>query len=323
MSLALEPSKMTFIRDLQSLQSFNQRSVVTIGSFDGVHLGHQAILNQVKAVAAELGLPSVVMTFEPQPQEFFSGERAPARLMRLREKVDALFEFGVDQVLCLQFNRELRNLTAAEFVRSVLVDGLGTRHLIVGDDFRFGCDRSGDFKMLSEMGETYDFAVQDTETLEVDGQRVSSTLVRQILEQGNFERASQLLGKPFTITGRVVYGQQLGRELGFPTANVQLNRYSAPLSGVYAVLVNIDGAVYQGAANVGLRPTVGDLLKPILEVHLLDFEADLYGRRIEVKFVTKIRDEEKFTSLGKLIESIQRDVKQIRAWFAGDSENII
>ena len=273
MSLALEPSKMTFIRDLQSLQSFNQRSVVTIGSFDGVHLGHQAILNQVKAVAAELGLPSVVMTFEPQPQEFFSGERAPARLMRLREKVDALFEFGVDQVLCLQFNRELRNLTAAEFVRSVLVDGLGTRHLIVGDDFRFGCDRSGDFKMLSEMGETYDFAVQDTETLEVDGQRVSSTLVRQILEQGNFERASQLLGKPFTITGRVVYGQQLGRELGFPTANVQLNRYSAPLSGVYAVLVNIDGAVYQGAANVGLRPTVGDLLKPILEVHLLDFEA--------------------------------------------------
>ena len=323
MSLALEPSKMTFIRDLQSLQSFNQRSVVTIGSFDGVHLGHQAILNQVKAVAAELGLPSVVMTFEPQPQEFFSGERAPARLMRLREKVDALFEFGVDQVLCLQFNRELRNLTAAEFVRSVLVDGLGTRHLIVGDDFRFGCDRCGDFKMLAEMGETYDFAVQDTETLEVDGQRVSSTLVRQILEQGNFERASQLLGKPFTITGRVVYGQQLGRELGFPTANVQLNRYSAPLSGVYAVLVNIDGAVYQGAANVGLRPTVGDLLKPILEVHLLDFEADLYGRRIEVEFVTKIRDEEKFTSLDKLIESIQRDVKQIRAWFAGDSENII
>ena len=151
--------------------------------------------------------------------------------------------------------------------------------MIVGDDFRFGCDRSGDFKMLSEMGETYDFAVQDTETLEVDGQRVSSTLVRQILEQGNFERASQLLGKPFTITGRVVYGQQLGRELGFPTANVQLNRYSAPLSGVYAVLVNIDGAVYQGAANVGLRPTVGDLLKPILEVHLLDFEADLYGQK--------------------------------------------
>ena len=322
MPLALEPSKMTFIRDLQSLQSFNQRSVVTIGSFDGVHLGHQTILNQVKASALDLGLPSVVMTFEPQPQEFFSGERAPARLMRLREKVDALLEFGVDQVLCLQFNRALRNLTASEFVRSVLVNGLGTQHLIVGDDFRFGCDRSGDFKMLSEMGATCDFTVQDTATLEIDGERVSSTLVRQNLEQGNFDRASQLLGKPFSITGRVVYGQQLGRELGFPTANVQLNRYSAPLSGVYAVLVDIDGTVYRGAANVGVRPTVGDLLKPILEVHLLDFKGDLYGRRIEVEFVTKIRNEEKFISLDKLIESIQRDVKQIRAWFSGNRENI-
>ena len=322
MPLALEPSKMTFIRDLQSLQSFNQRSVVTIGSFDGVHLGHQTILNQVKASALDLGLPSVVMTFEPQPQEFFSGERAPARLMRLREKVDALLEFGVDQVVCLQFNRALRNLTASEFVRSVLVNGLGTQHLIVGDDFRFGCDRSGDFKMLSEMGATCDFTVQDTATLEIDGERVSSTLVRQNLEQGNFDRASQLLGKPFSITGRVVYGQQLGRELGFPTANVQLNRYSAPLSGVYAVLVDIDGTVYLGAANVGVRPTVGDLLKPILEVHLLDFKGDLYGRRIEVEFVTKIRNEEKFISLDKLIESIQRDVKQIRAWFSGNSENI-
>ena len=321
MSLALEPSKLTFIRDLQTLQSFNQRSVVTIGSFDGVHLGHQAILNQVKSVAAQLGLPSVVMTFEPQPQEFFSGERAPARLMRLREKVDALLAFGLDQVLCLQFNRELRNLTAAEFVQSVLVDGLGTKRLIVGDDFRFGCDRSGDFNMLSEMGETCDFSVQDTETLEVDGERVSSTLVRQILQLGDFGRASRCLGKPFTITGRVVYGQQLGRELGFPTANVQLNRYSAPLSGVYAVLVDIDGSLYQGAANVGVRPTVGDLLKPILEVHLLDFKGDLYGRRIKVEFVAKIRDEEKFTSLDRLVESIQRDVKQIRAWFAGNTEN--
>jgi riboflavin kinase/FMN adenylyltransferase len=261
------------------------------------------------------------MTFEPQPQEFFSGERAPARLMRLREKVDALLAFGLDQVLCLQFNRELRNLTAAEFVQSVLVDGLGTKRLIVGDDFRFGCDRSGDFNMLSEMGETCDFSVQDTETLEVDGERVSSTLVRQILQLGDFGRASRLLGKPFTITGRVVYGQQLGRELGFPTANVQLNRYSAPLSGVYAVLVDIDGSLYQGAANVGVRPTVGDLLKPILEVHLLDFKGDLYGRRIKVEFVAKIRDEEKFTSLDRLVESIQRDVKQIRAWFAGNTEN--
>ena len=322
MTLALEPSKMTFIRDLQSLQSFDKRSVVTIGSFDGVHLGHQAILKQVKDRAAELGLPAVAMTFEPQPQEFFSGEKAPARLMRLRDKVEALLEFGLDHVLCLHFNTALSKLTANEFVKLVLVDGLGTEHLIVGDDFRFGCDRSGDFKMLSEMGAVFGFAVQDTETLEVEGERVSSTLLRQVLRQADFDRASQLLGRPFSIKGRVVYGQQLGRELGFPTANVQLNRYSAPLSGVYAVLVEIDGRTYQGAANVGVRPTVGDLVKPVLEVHLLDFTSDLYGTRIDVVFVTKIRDEEKFTTLDKLVESIQRDVQQIRAWFAGSQESI-
>lgn len=322
MTLALEPSKMTFIRDLQSLQSFDKRSVVTIGSFDGVHLGHQAILKQVKDRAAELGLPAVAMTFEPQPQESFSGEKAPARLMRLRDKVEALLEFGLDHVLCLHFNTALSKLTANEFVKLVLVDGLGTEHLIVGDDFRFGCDRSGDFKMLSEMGAVFGFAVQDTETLEVEGERVSSTLLRQVLRQADFDRASQLLGRPFSIKGRVVYGQQLGRELGFPTANVQLNRYSAPLSGVYAVLVEIDGRTYQGAANVGVRPTVGDLVKPVLEVHLLDFTSDLYGTRIDVVFVTKIRDEEKFTTLDKLVESIQRDVQQIRAWFAGSQESI-
>lgn len=320
--MAVKPSKLTFVRDVRNFRSFDQRSVVTIGSFDGVHLGHQAILTQVKERAAHLGLPSVAMTFEPQPQEFFSAEKAPARLMRLRDKVDALLAFGLDHVLCLQFNSALSRLTASDFIRLVLVDGLGTQHLIVGDDFRFGCDRRGDFKMLCEQGQMQDFAVQDTETLEVDGQRVSSTLVRQILQQSDFDRASQLLGRPFTIKGRVIYGQQLGRELGFPTANVQLNRYSAPLSGVFAVLVRVGTEVYQGAANVGVRPTVGDLVKPILEVHLLEFDADLYGKRIEVEFVAKIRNEEKFSTLDKLVEGIQRDVKQIKAWFAGANQTI-
>ena len=320
--MAVKPSKLTFVRDVSNFRSFDQRSVVTIGSFDGVHLGHQAILTQVKERAAQLGLPSVAMTFEPQPQEFFSAEKAPARLMRLRDKVDALLAFGLDHVLCLQFNSALSRLTASDFIRLVLVDGLGTQYLIVGDDFRFGCDRRGDFKMLCEQGQMQDFAVQDTETLEVDGQRVSSTLVRQILQQSDFDRASQLLGRPFTIKGRVIYGQQLGRELGFPTANVQLNRYSAPLSGVFAVLVRVGTEVYQGAANVGVRPTVGDLVKPILEVHLLEFDADLYGKRIEVEFVAKIRNEEKFSTLDKLVEGIQRDVKQIKAWFAGANQTI-
>jgi riboflavin kinase/FMN adenylyltransferase len=317
MTLATDQGKATFIRGLHNLQSYNQRSVVTIGSFDGVHLGHQAILQQVTATAAMLGLPSVVMTFEPQPQEYFSGEKAPARLMRLREKIDALLEFGIDRVVCLQFNRVLRTLTSSEFIDQVLVDGLSIKHLIVGDDFRFGCDRSGDFKMLVEFGKSCDFDVQDTKTLEIDNERVSSTRVREFLQQADFGRASQLLGRPFSIKGRVVYGQQVGRKLGFPTANVQLNRYAAPLTGVYAVLVDIDGVRYQGAANVGVRPTVGDLVKPILEVHLLDFSGDLYGQRIEVEFMHKIRDETKFTTLDKLVETIRQDVKQIRAWFAG------
>lgn len=317
MTLAAKPSKMTFIRGLQSFKSCGQRSVVTIGSFDGVHLGHQAIIAQVKAKSAALGLPSIVMTFEPQPMEFFSSEKAPARLMRLREKVDALLELGVDSVVCLQFNRTLSNLTASEFVEQVLCDGLAAKHLIVGDDFRFGCDRSGDFNMLSLMGQTHDFSVQDTETLEVQGQRVSSTLVREFLQMGDFGRASKLLGRPFSIKGLVVYGQQLGRELGFPTANVNLNRYSAPLSGVYAVRVDVGGTEYMGAANVGVRPTVGDLVKPILEVHLLDFQGDLYGQRIDVRFEHKIRDEQKFVNMDKLIETIKQDIKQIRTWFSG------
>ena len=315
--LAAEQGKVTFIRGLHNLQPHNQRSVVTIGSFDGVHLGHQAILQQVKTTAARLGLPAVVMTFEPQPQEYFSGEKAPARLMRLREKIDALLEFGIDHIVCLQFNRVLRNLSASEFIDQVLVDGLAIRHLIVGDDVRLGRDRSGDFKMLAEFGMRGDIEVQDTKTLEIDNKRVSSTRVRDFLQQADFGRARQLLGRPFSIKGRVVYGQQLGRTLGFPTANVQLNRYSAPLTGVYAVLVNINGVRYQGAANVGIRPTVGDLVKPILEVHLLDFTGDLYGQRIDVEFMHKIRNEAKFTTLDKLVQNIKQDVKQIRAWFAG------
>ncbi|MDG0969966.1 MAG: bifunctional riboflavin kinase/FAD synthetase [Porticoccaceae bacterium] len=306
---------MTFVRGLHNLHSPEQRAVVTIGSFDGVHLGHQAILHAVKIKAESLNLPSVVMIFEPQPQEFFSAEKAPARLMRLREKVEALHILGIDKVVCLQFNSVLRSLTADEFVDQVLIKGLATRYLIVGDDFRFGCDRGGDFNMLKAAGECHDFEVRDTRTLESLGQRVSSTLVRDVLRRSDFEQAENLLGRPFTVKGRVVYGQQLGRKLGFPTANVQLNRYSAPIAGVFAVLTTIGGKIYQGAANVGIRPTVGGLVKPILEVHLLDFQGDLYGQRIEVEFKCKIRDEVKFTTIDSLVDNIRRDVNNIRAWF--------
>ena len=305
---------MTFVRGLHNLHSPDEKSVVTIGSFDGVHIGHQAILRQVKEASQRLQIPSVAMTFEPQPREYFSAERAPARLMRLREKIETLLSLGVDRVVCLQFNRQLRNLSAADFVEQVLVRGLAVKYLIVGDDFHFGCDRSGDFAMLHQQGKLYGFEVQDTATVEADSRRVSSTLVREVVGQADFARAAQLLGRPFAISGVVGYGQQLGRELGFPTANVQLNRFSAPLSGVFAVRVNVAGTLYCGAANVGLRPTVGDLVKPVLEVHLLDFAGDLYGQRISVEFLRKIREEEKFTSVEALVATITEDVKKIRQW---------
>jgi len=317
----LKQPKMTLIRDLDRPRLCDRQSVVTIGSFDGVHLGHQAILQQVIDQAKSSNRLAVAMTFEPQPQEYFSAQTAPPRLMRLREKIEALIAFGVDLVVCLRFNSEFRSLTAAEFVQNILVDGVNTQHLIVGDDFRFGCDRKGDFHRLETMGQQLGFSVQDTQTIEVQGQRVSSTLVRQLLQQCDFKQVGRLLGRPFAITGKVTYGQQLGRQLGFPTANVNLNRCTAPLAGVYAVWVDIEGLEgrLKGAANVGVRPTIGDIIKPILEVHLLDFDQQIYGRKISVEFVHKIRDEQQFTNLDDLSESISDDVTKIKQWFAENS----
>ena len=313
----LKQQKKTLIRDLQRSRLIDRRSVVTIGSFDGVHLGHQAILRRVIDQAEQLGSSAVAMTFEPQPQEYFSAQTAPPRLMRLREKIEALLDFGMDTVVCLRFNEGLRKLTAEQFVRDVLVGGVNTQHLIVGDDFRFGCDRKGDFQMLVNMGGELGFTVQETQTIEVEQQRISSTLVRQRLEESNFRQVSALLGRPFAITGKVTYGQQLGRKLGFPTANVNLNRFRAPLAGVYAVLVDIEGvgSRLRGAANVGVRPTIGDKVKPILEVHLLNFNQQIYGRRISVEFVHKVRDEKQFASLDDLSTSIRDDVTIIEQWF--------
>lgn len=312
---------MSLIRDIDKSRFCNRESVVTIGSFDGVHIGHQAILQQVIDKAKSLDSLAVAMTFEPQPQEYFAAETAPPRLMRLREKIEALLDFGMDLVVCLRFNDQLSSLTATEFVQDILVHGVNTRHLIVGDDFRFGCDRKGDFDTLVTMGQDLGFSVQNTQTIEVESQRVSSTLVRQLLHKSDFDQVSKLLGRPFSINGKVTFGQQLGRELGFPTANVNLNRFRAPLTGVYAVWVDIEGIEgrFRGAANVGVRPTIGDIEKPILEVHLLDFDRQIYGQRISVEFVNKIRDEQQFTSLEHLSDSISDDVIMIKQWFASNS----
>ena len=305
-----------FIRGMHNLSAEHRGSVATIGSFDGVHLGHQAIIEQVKRKSAQLRLPSVAVVFEPQPHEYFSGEQAPARLMCLREKALALYDAGIDRVCCLQFNQELRSLSADEFVQRVLVNGLGVRYLVIGDDFRFGCDRSGDYQHLVRAGEEHGFTVTDTHTYELEGERVSSTRIRAELGRANFELASQLLGKPYSISGKVGYGQQLGRQWGVPTANVQLRRYRSPLQGVYTVTVTLPtGERAGGVANVGVRPTIGDKVKPILEVHLLDYNGDIYGQMINVEFLDKLRDEQKFASLDLLKQQILDDVQQARDYF--------
>lgn len=305
-----------FIRGLHNLRPEHKGCVATIGSFDGVHLGHQAILRQLIQVAREKNLPAVVIVFEPQPHEFFAGDKAPARLMRMREKLEALWSAGVDKVLCLHFNQELRSLSAEQFIDRVLVQGLAIKHLVVGDDFRFGCDRKGDFALLQIKGAELGFEVTDTHTLEIDGKRVSSTRIRHLLEAGDFAEAEKLLGKPYGIYGRVVYGKQLGRQLGVPTANVDLRRYRSPLHGVFAVTAIFkDGTQVQGVANIGVRPTVNGLKKPLLEVHLFNFSRDIYGVVIDVVFRHKLRDEQKFASLDELKAQLQTDISQAKAFF--------
>ena len=313
--------KREFIRGSHNLRADHHGNVVTIGSFDGVHLGHQAILKQVRLQAERLALPSAVMVFEPQPHEFFAAQKAPARLMRLREKVRALFTEGVDRVFCLPFNKALSLQSANDFIECILVKGLGTRYLVVGDDFRFGAQRTGDYKHLAKAGEHHGFTVTDTQSFVIDGERVSSTRIRQLLEDNAFEAAARLLGKPYRIGGRVVKGNQLGRELGAPTANVHLHRYRSPLAGVFAVTVTLPSKeVVAGVANVGVRPTVCGDEKPILEVHLFDRDDNLYDHDIVVEFKSKLREEQKFTGLDPLKVQIQQDIQQARLFFLYSQE---
>ena len=304
---------MQLVRGLHNLRPEHRGCVATIGNFDGVHRGHQAILARLRERAVELGVPSCVEIFEPQPREFFTPETAPARLARLRDKLQLLAEEGVDRVLCLAFNQRLRSLSAAEFVDRILVDGLGVQHLEVGDDFHFGCDRVGDFDFLQHAGVNQGFTVEAAQTVELDGLRVSSTQVRNALAAADFDLAERLLGRPFRIAGRVLHGQKLARQLGTPTANVQLKRRRVPLTGVYLVSVDIDGQSWPGVANIGVRPTVAGDGKAHLEVHLLDFAGDLYDRRLTVVFHQKLREEQRFASLEALKTAINADVAAARA----------
>ena len=308
---------MELIRGLHNLRPKHRGCVATIGAFDGVHLGHQAVIRHLLDKAQELALPSVVIVFEPLPREYFSPLQAPARIMSFWEKCRALEQQGVDRVLRIRFNERLREMSAQQFVDDIFVAGLGVRYVVLGDDFRFGNDRQGDVKFIQEQGRRYGYDAGPTPTCSLDGERISSTRIREALESADFVQAQRLLGRPYSISGRVIYGRQLGRTIGTPTANLELRRLRAPLSGVYAVEVSGGGLEQaRGVANVGVRPTVDDSIKANLEVHLLDREIELYGQHIEVTFRQKLREEQKFGSVDELRENIARDIENTRSWFA-------
>ena len=312
---------MQIIRGLINLKYEHCRSVVTVGNFDGVHVGHQAILSKIKQESVALGVPSMLICFEPQPKEFFDEFNAPARLTRFREKVELLGEYGVDLVLCLKFDEKTRSLSDKDFA-NVLFKEIKASAVFVGDDFRFGSDRGGDFPFLRSVGEKIGVRVKNLYTLTVDTERVSSTRIRKHLLQGDFRAAEKLLRRPYTIAGKVIYGRSFGRQLlEIPTANIQLRRYRAPIDGSYAVEVYGLERTYQGVANVGVRPTIDNkTVSPILEVHIFDFDKNIYGCGIKVRFIHKIRDEEKFPNLATLKAAIHRDIQEAKKFFKQGAE---
>ncbi len=292
-------------------------SVLTIGNFDGVHLGHQALLSLLTGKARALGLPAVVLTFEPHPREFFSPDDAPARLASLREKLLLLDAAGVDRTYVCRFDTRLAAQSAEGFINDTLVRGLGVRHLFVGDDFCFGARRQGNFAMLREAGRVHGFGVESMPTLDVGGERVSSSAVRAALLEADLDHAARLLGRPYSIAGRVSHGDKLGRQLGFPTANIQMKHRRPALSGVFAVSVEgLAAHRVTGVANVGVRPTATSRGRARLEVHLFDWTQNCYGAHIRVHFLHKLREERKFESLDALRAQIARDAQVARDWFA-------
>jgi len=307
---------MELIRGLHNLRSQHRGCVVTIGNFDGVHLGHQAVLGQLAEQAKAIGLPTTVVTFEPQPQEFFAPSKAAPRLTRFREKYQALKRYSVDRILCLRFDQQFASMSAEAFIEQVLVQGLDVKYLVIGDDFQFGKGRQGNFELLCEAGKKLGFPVVNMHTFNIEGERVSSTRIRNALKQGDLVLAEQLLGRTYRMCGRVAHGDKRGRTIGFPTANIHLHRKTSPVQGVYAVeMFGIKGEPVLGIANVGNRPTV-DGTRSLLEVHLFDFNEEIYGSYVHVNFVHKIRNEMKFDSFEVLKEQIKKDEKQAREWFA-------
>ncbi|EKO3895245.1 bifunctional riboflavin kinase/FAD synthetase [Vibrio metschnikovii] len=305
---------MELICGIHNIKPHHHGCVLTIGNFDGVHLGHQQVLSQVSQRAKQLNLPSVVMTFEPQPMELFLTSKAPARLTRLRDKFVQLGKLGIDRLLCVNFNHRFANLEAQAFIRDLLVGQLGVKFLVVGDDFCFGQGRKGDFAMLRQAGEQYGFEVVSTQSFCVQQSRVSSTLIREALASDQLATADTMLGRAYSISGRVSHGRKLGRTIGFPTANIPLKRCVSPVSGVYVVEVyGLSTLPLGGVANIGQRPTVNGVRQQ-LEVHLFDFQGNLYGKQLEVALLHKLRDEQKFASFDALKQQIELDAEAARVW---------
>ena len=307
---------MELIRGIHNIRPNHHGCVLTIGNFDGVHLGHQALLRQLKREGQRLGLPTMVMIFEPQPLEMFAPEQAPARLTRLRDKCKYLAQAGIDYLLCVKFDTTFATNSAETFISRLLVDKLGVKFLMVGDDFRFGAQRQGDFALLQAAGEKQGFAVANTESFCESGKRISSTMIRHALRDDNLTLVESLLGRPYSICGRVVHGDALGRTIGFPTANLPMKRLVTPVKGVYAVeVLGLGDKPLPGVANIGTRPTVSGVRQQ-LEVHLLDVDMDLYGRHLDVVIREKIRSEQRLASLDALKQQIENDVVAARKYFA-------
>lgn len=291
---------------------------LTIGNFDGVHLGHQAMLSRLVDAAWQWHLPAAVMTFEPHPREFFAPESAPARLTNLREKLELLRERRIDQVYVCRFNRTFSQIEAQDFVARILHRALHVRWLLVGDDFSFGAKRGGDYALLARHAGALGYELTAMPSLEIDGKRVSSTLVREALAAGDMRLAKHYLGRHYSISGRVMHGDKIGRSIGFPTANIQIKHNRPPVAGIFAVKLRVDGdEALKGVASLGTRPTIAPNGGLRLEVHVLDFFGDLYGKHVRVEFLMKIRDEAQYPDLPTLTAQIARDVQDAKAYFDG------
>lgn len=298
---------MKFIRGLHNIKKNQQHCVATIGNYDGMHLGHQAIINRLKQTADNLELSSMVVLFEPQPLEFLLGDKASARLTTLRNKLELLAELNIDYVVCIKFNAKLANMPAEIFAEHILKKQLKIQSMVIGDDFTFGKNREGGFELLQRY-----FPTERMTSFIQDKVRVSSTMVRQALAAADFKLAQHFLGRPYSISGKVGHGNKLGNKLGFPTANIHLQRMVLPFTGVYKVKIKgLDANIYTGVANIGKRPTINGT-KNLLEIHILNFKQNIYGKRIEVEFLHKIRDEIKFDSLELLKQQIQQDVNRAK-----------